>query len=273
MGEYEEVRVKLEGRVALVTGGARGLGRAYVLRLAGLGADVVVNDINLSAAKEFGEELTAPTVMDEVRKLGRRSLGIEADVTDYRQVERMVQNVVNQFGRLDILVNNAGGYLAPFERSKPTQVPPEDVKHLLDINLTSAMYCCQVASKPMREQRWGRIVNVASQAGLKSQDDGFMVAYGVAKAGVINYTRYLAAELGPFGINVNCIAPAWILSSRAVAQGRNTPETRARLESQIALRRLGLPEDCAKVVEFLVTDLSDYVTGQTINVCGGFVLF
>ena len=265
--------MKLQGRVALVTGGARGLGRAYVLRLARLGADVVVNDIDLDAAREFGEELTAETVMDEVRAIGPRSLGIQADVTDYTQVENMVERVLSEFGRLDILVNNAGGYLAPFERGHPTVVPPEDVRKLLDINLVGAMYCSQVASKPMKAQRWGRIVNVGSQAGLKAQDGGGMVAYGVAKAGVINYTKYLAAELGPFGINVNSISPAWILSSRAIAQGRNTPETRAKLEPQIALRRLGWPEDCAKVVEFLVTDLSDYVTGQNINICGGYVLF
>ena len=97
--------------------------------------------------------------------------------------------------------------------------------------------------------------------------------YKVAKAGVIHYTRVLAAELGPHGINVNCIAPGFILSSRAVAQGRSDPETRARLEEEIPLRRLGLPEDCARVVEFLVTDLSAYVTGQCIPVCGGYVAF
>lgn len=265
--------MKLQGKVALVTGGARGLGRAYVLRLASLGADVVVNDINLEAAKEFGEELSAPTVMDEVKALGRRSIGVEANVTDYKQVESMVEKTLSEFGRLDILVNNAGGYLAPFERGKPTQVPPEDIEKLLNINLVATMYCCQVASKPMIAQHFGKIVNIGSQAGLKAQEGAGMVAYGVAKAGIINYTKYLAAELGPHGINVNCMSPAWILSSRAVAQGRNSPEVRGKLEPQIALRRLGLPEDCAKVVEFLTTDLSDYVTGQNINVCGGFVLF
>ena len=99
------------------------------------------------------------------------------------------------------------------------------------------------------------------------------MSYKVAKAGVIQYSRTLAAELGPYNINVNSIAPGWILSSRAVASGRNSEETRARLEPQIPLRRLGVPEDCAKVVEFLVTDLSDYVTGQCIPICGGYVAF
>ena len=99
------------------------------------------------------------------------------------------------------------------------------------------------------------------------------MAYSVSKAGVVQYTRLLAAELGPYGINVNCIAPGYILSSRGIAGGRNSPETRERLLPQIPLRRMGMPEDCAKVVEFLVTDLSDYVTGQCIPVCGGYVSF
>lgn len=269
--------VKLAGKVAIVTGAARGLGRAYALRLARLGADVVINDINLAAAKEFGEELTAESVVDEIKALGRRSFGFEADVSVPEKANELVETTLGEFGRLDILVNNAGGYLAPFgpppDRTNASTVPPEDVKLLLDINLVSTVNCCQAAAKPMKAQRSGRIVNVGSQAGLWSSGTGGGAAYGMAKAAVINYTRYLAAELGPYGVNVNCISPAWILSSRAIAQGRNSAETRARLEPQIALRRLGVPEDCAKVVEFLVTDLSDYVTGQNINVCGGYVLF
>ena len=125
----------------------------------------------------------------------------------------------------------------------------------------------------MMAQRSGKIVNVSSQAGLWSGRTGNGMAYKVAKAGIIHYTRILAAELGPYNVNVNCIAPGWILSSRAVAGGRNSDETRARLEPEIPLRRMGVPEDCAKVVEFLVTDLSDYVTGQCIPVCGGYVAF
>jgi 3-oxoacyl-[acyl-carrier protein] reductase len=147
------------------------------------------------------------------------------------------------------------------------------LRFILDINLMDTIFCCQAASEIMKRQRSGKIVNVGSQAGLKASIGGGGVSYSVAKAAVIHYTRILAGELGQYNINVNCIAPAWILSSRAVAQGRNSDEVRARLESQIALGRLGMPEDCAKVVEFLVTDLSDYVTGQCIPVCGGYVLF
>ncbi|MCB0129157.1 MAG: SDR family oxidoreductase, partial [Caldilineaceae bacterium] len=131
--------------------------------------------------------------------------------------------------------------------------------------------CCQAASRPMKEQRSGRIVNVSSQAGLWSGRTGNGMAYKVAKAGIAHYTRSLAAELGPYNINVNAIAPGWILSSRAIASGRDRGEMRDRLLEQIPLGRMGLPEDCAKVVEFLVTDLSDYVTGQCIPVCGGYV--
>ena len=262
---------KLDGRVALVTGAGRGLGRAYALHLARLGADVVINDISLQAAKEYNEELTAETVMAEVEALGRRALGIEADVTKRDAVYKMIDTVMDKFGRLDILVNNAGGALGKPRSTWASDTDEDYLDYILDVNLKSAILCCQAASVPMKKARYGKIVNVGSQAGMWSGHDGTGMPYKVAKAGVIHYTRVLAAELGPYGINVNCIAPAWILSSRAVAQGRNTPETRDRLLAQIPLGRLGVPEDCAKVVEFLVTDLSDYVTGQCIAVCGGYV--
>lgn len=262
---------KLDGQVALVTGAARGLGRAYALHLASLGADVVVNDIDLHAAKAFGEELTSETVMAEIEARGRRALGIEADATQRDAVEAMVRQVLDTFGRLDILVNNAGGALGTPRSTLASDTDEAYLDYILDVNLKSTILCCQAASRPMKAARYGRIVNVGSQAGLWSGHTGDGMPYKVAKAGVIHYTRVLASELGPYGINVNCIALAWILSSRAVAQGRNTPEIRDRLLAQIPLGRLGVPEDCAKVVEFLVTDLSDYVTGQTIAVCGGYV--
>jgi NAD(P)-dependent dehydrogenase (short-subunit alcohol dehydrogenase family) len=266
--------MKLEGKVAVITGAARGLGRAYALHLAGIGADIVVNDIALDAAKEYGEELTAETVMDEVRAMGRRSIGIAADVTDQSQVNAMFDQVLKEFGRVDILVTNAGGALVRGP-SFASNIPDDSFRKMMDINLEGTIYCCQAASGPMMEQRSGKIVTVGSQAGLRTsaQSKGGGVSYSVAKAAIHQYTRHLAAELGPYNVNVNCIAPAWILSSRAIAQGRNSPETRARLEEEIALKRLGTPEDCAKVVEFLVTDLSDYVTGQVIRICGGTCLF
>ncbi len=250
--------VNLKDKVALVTGAARGLGRAYALRLARLGADVVINDINLKAYLEYGEEIGGESVPAEIEALGVRSLGIEADVSDRKQVEEMFDRVESDFGRLDILINNAGGALFG-----------SDYERTLDVNLMGTVLCCQQAAPIMKRQGSGKIVNVGSQAGLQGRGGG---PYGVSKAAVTHYTRILASELGPFNINVNCIAPGWNLSSRAIAWGRNEKEKREELEAKITLGRLGLPEDCAKVVEFLVSDLSDYVTGQTISVCGGAVL-
>jgi NAD(P)-dependent dehydrogenase (short-subunit alcohol dehydrogenase family) len=268
---FERTLMKLKGKVAIVTGGARGLGRAYVLHLARLGADVVINDVDLNAAAEYNETLAAATVMAEVEALGGRALGIQADVTQAAQVDGMVEETLSAFGRVDILVNNAGGALkSPLNNSAAT-ADMDHYQYIMDINLTGTILCCQAAARAMKTQRSGKIVNVSSQAGLWSGHNGGGMAYKVAKAGIAHYTRVLAAELGPYNINVNCIAPGWILSSRAIAGGRDSDETRARLLQQIPLGRLGLPEDCAKVVEFLVTDLSDYVTGQCIPVCGGVV--
>jgi NAD(P)-dependent dehydrogenase (short-subunit alcohol dehydrogenase family) len=265
---------KLTGKVAIVTGGGRGLGRAYALHLAGLGADVVINDIDLHSAREFDEELTAETVMAECEALGVRSLGVEADVTRKDEVQRIFDRTLEAFGRVDILVNNAGGVLRPAERGKASTVSEDDWRFILDVNLTATVFCCQAATIPMKAQRSGKIINVSSQAGLQGNLEGGVAHYCVAKAGIAEYTRVLAGELGPHNINVNCIAPGLILTSRANKQfNRYSPESQAKLSTRIALRRVGVPEDCARVVEFLATDLSDYVTGQVIPVCGGMVLF
>ncbi len=265
---------RLTGKVAVVTGAGRGLGRAYALHLAGLGADVVINDIDLNAAREFDEELTAESVMAECEALGVRALGVEADVTQKPEVRRIFDSALEAFGRVDILVNNAGGVLRPAARGGASTVSEDDWRFIMDVNLTATVFCCQEASVPMKEQKSGKIINVSSQAGLQGNLTGGIAHYCVAKAGIVEYTRVLAGELGPFNINVNCIAPGLILTSRANKQfNRNSPESQAQLSPRIALRRLGMPEDCAKVVEFLATDLSDYVTGQCIPVCGGMVLF
>jgi len=265
--------MKLEGKVALVTGAARAIGRAHALRLAKLGADVVINDINLEAFKEFGEKITAPTVMDEVKALGVRSIGIETDVGKKEQVEAMVKRVLDEFGHIDILINNAGGLAGEIVESFASSVSEEDLKATFDRNLMGTIYCCQAVAEPMKAQRWGRIVNTSSQAGLQAQQGGVYASYGAAKAGVIAYTRYLAQELGPYGITVNCIAPAYVSTGRLEALAYSRPGARERTIGQVPLGRLAQPDDIAKVTEFFVTDLGDYVTGQCLSVCGGAIRF
>ena len=251
---------KLTDKVALVTGAGRGLGRAYALRLAQLGADVVINDVNLASAKQYGEKLSADTVVEEIRDLGGRSFGMEADVSQKAAAAEVVERIVDAWGHLDILVNNAGGGLHP-----PGQPSEEEYfRFIMEINLMSAVHCCLAAKEPMQRQRSGKIINISSLAGLRGTEGG--PPYSIAKAGVAHYTKVLAKELGPYGINVNCIAPGYILSSRKIAEGMGAGEGAA---NHIPLGRFGEPEDCAKVVEFLATDLSDYVTGQCISVCGG----
>jgi NAD(P)-dependent dehydrogenase (short-subunit alcohol dehydrogenase family) len=263
---------RLAGKVALVTGAARGLGRAYALRLADLGADVAVVDIDLDAAREFGEALKAESVAAEIERIGRRSLGIQADLTRGDDARRAIRETHEAFGRLDILVNNAGGALTPASRSRASESPEEDTRFLLDVNYMSAVYCCQAAAPIMKAQRSGVIVNISSQSAISTYQQGLLAAYSAAKAAVTQYTRYLAAELGPHGIRANCLAPGIMMTSRVAAQAAARGVGTNEEAERVPLRRLGQVEDCAGVLEFLVTDLSQYVTGQVISVCGGAVL-
>lgn len=270
---------KLGGKVAVITGGARGLGRGYALRIAGLGADVAIIDRNLKAADVYAYEkahMTAPTVMGECHALGVRSIGIEADLTDRGHAETAIARVVDELGRIDIVVCNAGGgtYAFADERGDalgdgaegdlnttgtPSDCPQQMLTRVMEINLMTCMYTCMAAAPYMKQQRSGKIVTVSSVAGIAAMK-GYH-PYGTAKAAIIHYTRALAQELGPYNINVNSIAPGIIRTGRL--------GDRAHLSKYIALRREGTIEECAKVVEFLVTDLSDYVTGKTITVDGG----
>ena len=265
--------MKLKGKVALITGAARGIGRSHALRLARLGADIIVNDIHLESYKEFDETITAPTVVDEVEALGVRCIGIEADVGKKNQVEAMVRRALAEFGHIDILVNNAGGLAGELYQSYPSIVSETDLKTTLDRNLLGTIFCCQAVAEPMKAQKWGRIVNTSSQAGLQAQPGGLYGSYGVAKAGVIAYTKYLAYELAPFNILVNCVVPAYVSTARLEKNVFSLPGMRERLLAEIPLGRMATPEDISKVVEFFVTDLSDYVTGQCLSVCGGALRF
>ena len=265
---------KLEGKVAVITGAGRGLGRAYALRLARLGADIVANDIDLHSHRQFNEEISADTVVEEVEALQRRAIGVECDVTNQADVDAMFEQALSTFGRVDILVNNAGGLQENPETSFASTIPEDDLRREVDRNLMSCVFCSQAAARSMKAQRYGKIVNVSSQAGLKGSPNGFYSSYGMAKAAIISYTQYLGGELAPFGINVNCIAPAFIGTNRLMERSFNkNPGQLEALEKSIPIGRVGTEEDCARVVEFLVTDLSDYVVGQTIRICGGVMLF
>ena len=269
MGKKE----KLGGKLALVTGAARGIGRSHALRLAHLGADIVINDIDLESYKEFGEKISAPTVVDEVSALGVKCIGIETDVSNKNQVEVMFKNVLDEFGHIDILINNAGGLVGEVLQSFASSVSEKDLRATIDRNLMGTIFCCQEATEPMKTQGWGRIVNTASQAALQAQQGGVYASYGVAKAGVIAYTRYLAQELAPYGITVNCIAPAYVSTRRLEQKVFSIPGWKEHYLAQIALGRMAEPDDISKVVEFLVTDLGDYVTGQCLSACGGVIKF
>lgn len=271
---------KLAGKVAVVTGGARGLGRGYALRLASLGADIAIVDRNLKAADVYAferESMTAASVVAECEALGVRSIGLEVDLTDRAATFAAIGDITARLGRIDIAVCNAGGGTVVFADEKPgnpgandasdqmttgtpSDTPEAMLDRVMDINVRTTMNTCMAVAPVMKKQRSGKIVTVSSIAGLDAR--GGYHPYGMAKAAIIHYTRSLAQELGPYNITVNSIAPGIIRTGRL--------GDRAHMAEQIALRREGTVEDCAKVVEFLCTDLSDYVTGRTIAIDGGY---
>jgi len=270
---------KLSGKVAVITGGARGLGRGYALRLAGLGADIAIIDRNLQAADVYEFErkaMTAATVMVECQAHGVRAIGIEADLANRAAATSAIDHVVRELGRIDIAVCNAGGGTVLFADERqpvpganeaadlvttgtPSDCSEEMLARVLDINLKATMYTCMAVAVHMKRQGGGRIITVSSTAGVDAR--GAYHPYGMAKAAIIHYTRSLAQELGPFNVNVNAIAPGIIRTGRL--------GDRSHMAAMTALRREGTIDDCAKVVEFLATDLSDYVTGRTIVIDGG----
>jgi 3-oxoacyl-[acyl-carrier protein] reductase len=264
---------KLDGKVAIVTGAARGLGRAYARRLAGLGAKVAVSDLNLKSYAEFEDEakaMTADSTVDEIKAGGGESIGFEFDVADRDAVFAMVDDVAKAWGRVDILVANAGGGRGRPQDTTATLVPQDLLELVTGMNFYGTVHSCSAVAPVMKEQRSGKIVTVASVAALMAGAGGGYAHYGANKAAIAHYTRFLAQELGPFGITANCIAPGVIETARIVqlTGGRRQENAPPR---NIALRRNGQVEDCAKVVEFLCTELSDYVSGVLIPVDGGMV--
>ena len=264
---------RLDGKVAIVTGAARGLGRAYAHRLAALGARVAVADLDLRSYREFDAEardMTGDSTVAEIAAMGGTALGIALDVTDQPAVEAMVAQVVREWGRVDVLVANAGGGRGRPVDTKASTLDPALLQLVVAMNLFGTVYCCNAVAPAMKEQRAGKIITVSSVAGTAPSADGGYAHYGAAKAAIAHYTRYLAQDLGPFGITANCIAPGVIATGRIMQNVLpGSGEANRDRRELIALRRLGTVEDCARVIEFLATDLSDYVTGAVIPIDGG----
>ena len=203
----------LEGKVAIVTGAARGLGRAYAKRLAGLGAKVAVADLNLHSYEEFeaeAKDMTADSTVAEIEASGGTALGIEVDVRDHKAVEAMVARVVQEWGRVDVLVANAGGGRGRPVETKASTLDPALLQLVTEMNLFATVCSCNAVAPIMKQQRSGKIVTVSSVAGTAPSADGGYAHYGAAKAAIAHYTRYLAQDLGPFGITASCIAPGVI---------------------------------------------------------------
>jgi NAD(P)-dependent dehydrogenase (short-subunit alcohol dehydrogenase family) len=260
----------LKGKIAAVTGGGRGIGRACATRLARAGAEVGVIDIDLRSGARYAGEPDEPTVAEIVR-LGRRVHGVQADLTEEAAARGAIDEVAQTLGGLDIIVNIAGGAITPYARSRPSLTPAEDLRTLIDVNLMSTIWCCQAALPHLRERRGGAIVNTSSTAAFTVFADGSNSAYAMTKAAVAHWTRHLAAEVGPDGIRVNMIAPGITLTGRVVEESAETGYAE-RAVSEVPLRRLGQPDDVAGVVEFLVSPGSAFVTGRCLPVDGGWVL-
>ena len=247
----------LSGRVAIVTGGAGGLGRGTAIGLAEAGADLVIADINRKGAEETCHLIEA---------LGRRALAVKTDVTREADVRRMARRAAAITGRIDILVNNAGigGPGGP-----PEKMPRAHWEKMIAADLTSVFLCCREVAKDMIPRRCGKIVNVSSIFGLLGSDIVDAVNYSAAKGGVIALTRDLAVKWARYGIRVNGIAPGYF---RTPLSEWTVTHYRRQLLRQIPLRKIGLPEDLAGAAVFLSSPASDYMTGQTLVVDGGFTL-
>ena len=249
--------MKLQGKVAIVTGAGRkgkGIGRFVALALAHEGADIVIADFVPEAAE---------AVAEEIKTLGRKAIAVRANVSDPADAEAIVQKVLDEFGKVDILVNNAGitrDALIP-------RMSEQDWDLVIDTNLKGTFNCTKAVTRPMLKQRSGKIVNMASVMGIIGNIG--QANYSASKGGVIALTKTTARELGSRGINVNAIAPGFIQTAMT---DELSEEIRQKIAGQIPLNRLGTPEDVAKLVVFLCTDDSGYITGQVINVDGGMVM-
>ncbi|WP_371379434.1 SDR family NAD(P)-dependent oxidoreductase [Sporomusa aerivorans] len=261
---------KLTGQTAIITGAARGLGRAYALHLAKLGANIGVIDISLRSFQEFqaeADQLTADTVVEELRALGIKAIGAEADISSQQQVFAAVQKISNELGDVSILICNAGGGMGPLTEGKASAMDLDIYHKVVARNVDGTVYTVTAAAPMMKKNRAGKIVTVASVGGQMANFDGTYAHYSMSKAAIIHYTKLLANELGPYGINVNCIAPGYISTARLKTGFAATGEE--KFLRNVSLQRFGTPEDCAYAIEFLTTNMSDYVTGHVLEVNGG----
>ncbi len=244
--------LELEGKVALVTGSSRGLGKSIALKLSGMGAKVALN--YLSRKDE------ADSVMASITRQGGEAMLAPADVRDSSSVKDMVRQITDKWGKIDILVNNAGitadGLLL--------RMSEEAWDNVINTNLRGAYLCTKAALRSMTSQGWGRIINIASIAGLTGNVG--QSNYAASKGGLIAFTKSLARELGPRNITVNAVAPGFITTAMT---DQLPVELKESILSRVALGRFGTPEDVAGLVAFLVSRQSDYITGQVINIDGG----
>ena len=244
----------LRDKTAIVTGGSRGIGHAIVMALVREGANVVVADVNLEAAEQVAGEIT---------NLGGQALAVKANVADPAEAAEMIKAAINKFGKVDILVNNAG----ITRDTLLMRMKEEDWDAVINVNLKGVFNCTKAVLGPMVKQRYGRIVNIASIVGLMG--NAGQANYGAAKAGIIGFTKSVAREVASRNITLNAVAPGFIQTQMTDV----LPESaKAKLKEQIPLGRLGLPEDIANTVVFLVSDKASYITGQTIAVDGGMVM-
>ncbi|MEJ5284085.1 MAG: 3-oxoacyl-[acyl-carrier-protein] reductase [Brevinematia bacterium] len=245
---------KLDNKNAIVTGSARGIGKAIAVKLAEEGANVVIVDVNYEAAVETSEE---------IKKMGRKSFAMKVDVTKYDEVEAMIEKTKTELGSVDILVNNAG----ITKDNLILKMTPEDFDLVIDINLKGVFNGIKAVFPVMMKQKSGKIINIASVIGLMGNVG--QANYAASKGGVIALTKTAAKELAQRGVCVNAVAPGYIQTPMTDKLPDNVKEEILKL---VPMRRMGQPEDVAKAVLFLASPDSDYITGQTITVDGGMVM-